>query len=164
MPPTKSVSVGPMGRFLFYSTIHRFLPFSYIFPSIHPLLYLCIFSKTANTIRIKVTNKVLCKCDDRGENKVDAAEAAVHHQLRVRVNEFANETQGIGWYSITKNRSSSGSIVVVAIEIAPINRHWRLREWAYDCIIAKLSKGIQYFVRFDYGAWCSLYLVCIFIK
>lgn len=92
MPPTKSVSVGPIGRFLYCSPSIDFYHFHiYFHPSIHPLLYLCIFSKTANTIRIKVTNKVLCKCDDRGENKVDAAEAAVHHQLRVRVNEYANE-------------------------------------------------------------------------
>lgn len=49
----------------------------------------------------------------------------------------------VGWYSIAKNRSSSGSIVVVAIEIAPIIPKQN------DCIIRNYRKEIQHLSWFE---------------
>lgn len=65
-----SISISPhfsMSISRLLSSCHSILPF---------WVYIHIFSKIANTIRIKVTNKVLCKRDDRGENKVDAGAPA----------------------------------------------------------------------------------------
>lgn len=109
--------------------------------------------KIANTIRIKVTNKVLCKRGNRGENKVEAAAAAVATATATAAAEPAlkhtpiackSENERCGWYSTTENRSSSGSIEVVAIEIAPIIPKQN------DCIIKNYrEKNETHIVEFE---------------